>query len=181
MIRLCCLCIYSFCWILRLLKFWIESYRASERKAWASKITWNFYLFESKIIAAKYQIKSTVEMGCFGQSQCVYSPSWERQYITAVCLAGCRSGGLNLEIRPPEPRVELAAPQTHCLPAAVTHHLLSTVFQAMKGEKGIPGVTVGDGLGEELTDETFSKWGRRRSVVSVCFLSSLGCIITLDL
>lgn len=27
----------------------------------------------------------------------------------------------------------------------------------MKGEKGIPGVTVGDGLGEELTDETFSK------------------------
>lgn len=31
-------------------------------------------------------------------------------------------------------------------------------FQAMKGEKGIPGVTVGEGLGEELTDESFCKY-----------------------
>lgn len=30
-------------------------------------------------------------------------------------------------------------------------------FQAMKGEKGIPGVSVGDNLGEELTDDSFSK------------------------
>lgn len=28
----------------------------------------------------------------------------------------------------------------------------------MKGEKGIPGVTVGEGLGEELTDESFCKY-----------------------
>lgn len=27
----------------------------------------------------------------------------------------------------------------------------------MKGEKGIPGVSVGDNLGEELTDDSFSK------------------------
>lgn len=31
------------------------------------------------------------------------------------------------------------------------------LFQAMKGEKGIPGVSVGDTLGEELTDDSFSK------------------------
>lgn len=80
-----------------------------------------------------------------------------------VCLAGCRSGEFNLE------------PRVHCLPTPVTHHLLSTVFQAMKGEKGIPGVTVGDGLGEELTDETFSKWRRRRSAVNARFLSFSGC------
>lgn len=30
-------------------------------------------------------------------------------------------------------------------------------FQAMKGEKGIPGVSVGDSLAEELTDDSFSK------------------------
>lgn len=30
-------------------------------------------------------------------------------------------------------------------------------FQAMKGEKGIPGVSAGDNLGEELTDDGFSK------------------------
>lgn len=30
-------------------------------------------------------------------------------------------------------------------------------FQAMKGEKGIPGVSAGDSLGEELTDDSFSK------------------------
>lgn len=31
------------------------------------------------------------------------------------------------------------------------------LFQAMKGEKGIPGVSAGDNLGEELTDDSFSK------------------------
>ncbi len=30
-------------------------------------------------------------------------------------------------------------------------------FQAMKGEKGIPGVAVGESLGEDLTDDSFSK------------------------
>lgn len=30
-------------------------------------------------------------------------------------------------------------------------------FQAMKGEKGIPGVAVGESLGEELTDDSFSE------------------------
>lgn len=30
-------------------------------------------------------------------------------------------------------------------------------FQAMKGEKGIPGVAVGENMGEELTDDSFSK------------------------
>lgn len=39
-------------------------------------------------------------------------------------------------------------------------------FQAMKGEKGIPGVTVGEGLGEELTDESFSKYKCLRFVVN---------------
>lgn len=34
---------------------------------------------------------------------------------------------------------------------------MSDFFQAMKGEKGIPGVSVGDNLGEELTDDSFSK------------------------
>lgn len=34
----------------------------------------------------------------------------------------------------------------------------SLVFlQAMKGEKGIPGVAVGESLGEELTDDSFSE------------------------
>ena len=28
----------------------------------------------------------------------------------------------------------------------------------MKGEKGMPGVSVGEGLGEELADDSFSKW-----------------------
>ena len=32
------------------------------------------------------------------------------------------------------------------------------VSQAMKGEKGMPGVSVGEGLGEELTDDSFSKY-----------------------
>lgn len=30
-------------------------------------------------------------------------------------------------------------------------------FQAMKGEKGIPGVAVGESLGEDLTEDSFSK------------------------
>lgn len=30
-------------------------------------------------------------------------------------------------------------------------------FQAMKGEKGMPGVAVGESLGEDLTDDSFSK------------------------
>lgn len=36
-------------------------------------------------------------------------------------------------------------------------HIYFLLFQAMKGEKGIPGVSVGDTLGEELTDDSFSK------------------------
>ncbi|CAB1323441.1 unnamed protein product, partial [Coregonus sp. 'balchen'] len=31
--------------------------------------------------------------------------------------------------------------------------------EAMKGEKGIGGVSVTEGLGEELTDDSFGKWG----------------------
>lgn len=38
----------------------------------------------------------------------------------------------------------------------------------MKGEKGIPGVTVGEGLGEELTDESFCKC--LLFVVNICVL-----------
>jgi hypothetical protein len=29
----------------------------------------------------------------------------------------------------------------------------------MKGEKGIGGISVTEGLGEELTDDSFGKWG----------------------
>lgn len=37
--------------------------------------------------------------------------------------------------------------------------MLCVSVQAMKGEKGIPGVSVGESLGEELGDDSFSKWG----------------------
>jgi len=31
------------------------------------------------------------------------------------------------------------------------------IFQAMKGEKGMPGVGVGESLSEDLTEDSFSK------------------------
>lgn len=40
----------------------------------------------------------------------------------------------------------------------------------MKGEKGIPGVTVGEGLGEELTDESFCKYKCLHFVVNTYVL-----------
>lgn len=45
----------------------------------------------------------------------------------------------------------------------------------MKGEKGMPGVSVGDSLGEELTDDSFSKWNHSLqsvhwNLVSICSL-----------
>lgn len=36
-------------------------------------------------------------------------------------------------------------------------------FQAMKGEKGIPGVSVGEGLGEDLTDDSFCTYEKFNS------------------
>lgn len=35
--------------------------------------------------------------------------------------------------------------------------MFSAVFQAMKGEKGMAGVTVGEGLSEDLSEDSFSK------------------------
>lgn len=45
------------------------------------------------------------------------------------------------------------------------------IFQAMKGEKGIPGVSVGDNLGEELTDDSFSKNSGFHAFIHACLLS----------
>lgn len=44
-------------------------------------------------------------------------------------------------------------------------HAFWLFLQAMKGEKGIPGVSVGDNLGEELTDDSFSKHSGSRTGV----------------
>ncbi len=41
--------------------------------------------------------------------------------------------------------------------ACVMFSAFLVFFQAMKGEKGIPGVAVGESLGEDLTDDSFSK------------------------
>ncbi|KAG9339924.1 hypothetical protein JZ751_022237 [Albula glossodonta] len=49
------------------------------------------------------------------------------------------------------------------------------VFQAMKGEKGITAVSVTEGLGEELTDDSFNPWSTADSVLMIgpgsCFLT----------
>ncbi|XP_078480466.1 nuclear transcription factor Y subunit beta-like isoform X2 [Lampetra planeri] len=40
--------------------------------------------------------------------------------------------------------------------ARIMKNAVPQTGKAMKGEKGIPGVSVGEGLGEELTDDSFS-------------------------
>ncbi|KAG7278612.1 hypothetical protein CRUP_013355 [Coryphaenoides rupestris] len=51
--------------------------------------------------------------------------------------------------------------------------------EAMKGEKGMPGVSVGDGLGEELTDDSFNTVGPADPVlmtgVATCPTPSTRC------
>ena len=66
------------------------------------------------------------------------------------------------------------------------------VSQAMKGEKGMPGVSVGEGLGEELTDDSFSEYPPNPSspdrtgvlglsvCVSVCPLGQTGVSVCLS-
>lgn len=49
-------------------------------------------------------------------------------------------------------------------------------FQAMKGEKGMPGVAVAESLGDDLTDDGFSKLTSQvysvyfRILFSICFV-----------